>query len=415
MPHPLCCPARAQILTGQYAQNNGVRSNHGDHGGYASLEDPEHTLPVWLRDAGYHTSFVGKYINGYHPGRGIPPGWDRWDATVRLGYKRFLQYDGRTVSRPDGYHTDYVTKHSEDEIAQLAADDEPFFLWTSFYAPHGICSLAQEAGCDTPPPVERRFANSFANVRAPFLDKPSFNEADVSDKPRVVVRRGLVDVAAAEHLFLQRIRALASVDRGVARIVTALRQAGELDDTVIAFTSDNGFLFGEHRYQGKTLAYEESVRVPLLIRGPGIEPGSVRGHTTAMIDLAPTFADLAGAEPGVTVDGESLIGLARRPRAGRGPHAAGAGRHPRPRPQRAGLGVPRVRTDRYTFVYWLKTGFVELYDRQRDPYQLTNVADDPAYATTLAELADRTLAPGELLGRVLPHRLRPAALRLRLR
>ena len=100
------------------------------------------------------------------------------------------------------------------------------------------------------------------------------------------------------------------MDRAVAEIVTALREAGELEDTVIAFTSDNGFLYGEHRYQGKTLAYEESLRVPLLMRGPGIAPGSVRTRTTAMIDLAPTFADLAGAEPLVPVDGESMVDLA---------------------------------------------------------------------------------------------------------
>jgi arylsulfatase A-like enzyme len=393
-PHPLCCPARAQILTGQYAQNNGVRSNHGDHGGYGSLADPEHTLPVWLEDAGYRTSFVGKYINGYHPGRGIPPGWERWDATVRLGYHRFLQYNGRTVTRPPGYHTDYVAKHSEDEIAQLAADDEPFFLWTSFYAPHGICSAAQEIGCATPPPVEKRFANSFEGVRAPFLDKPSFDEEDVSDKPKAVIRRGRVDAAEAQQLFLQRIRSLASVDRAVARIVTALRATGELDDTVIAFTSDNGFLYGEHRYQGKTLAYEESLRVPLLMRGPGIEPGSVRDQTSAMIDLAPTFADLAGADPDIAVDGESLVGLARSPEPDTDRTLLVQAGIRGPDPYGLDWEYRGVRTDRYTFVYWPKTGFVELYDRELDPYQLANVAEDPAYADILGELTERTRVLG---------------------
>ncbi len=397
-PHPLCCPARAQILTGQYAQNNGVHNNHGERGGYASLKDPERTLPVWLRDVGYQTSFLGKYINGYHPGRGVPPGWDHWDATVRLGYRRFLQYDGRNVTRPPSYHTDYLAKHSEDEIAALAAKDEPFFLWTSFYAPHGICSLAQEAGCATPPPVEERFANKFADVRAPFLDKPSFNEDDVSDKPKAVIRRGRVDPAAAQHLFLQRIRSLASVDRAVARIVTAVRDAGELDNTVIAFTSDNGFLFGEHRYQGKTLAYEESLRVPLLIRGPGIEPGSVREHTTAMIDLAPTFADLAGADPQVEVDGESLIGLVRDPEPGADRTLLVQAGIRGPDPSGLVWEYRGVRTDRYTFIYWLKTGFVELYDRERDPFQLGNVADDPGYAEIQAELADRTRSLGSCSG-----------------
>jgi N-acetylglucosamine-6-sulfatase len=397
-PHPLCCPARAQILTGQYAQNNGVRSNHGDHGGYQSLEDPDHILPAWLRGVGYHTSFVGKYINGYRAGAGVPAGWERWDATVRLGYHHYVQYDGRTVTRPPGYHTDYVANHSVSEIRDLAATGEPFFLWSSFYAPHGICSPTQEIGCKTPPPVERQFARSLPHVRAPFLDKPSFDEDDVSDKPKAVIRRGRVDVAEMEHLFLQRVRSLLSVDRAVARIVAALRDAGELDNTVIAFTSDNGYLYGEHRYTGKTLAYEESLRVPLLMRGPGIEPGRVLDQTGAMIDLAPTFAELAGAEPSVPVDGESLVELARdpHPTADRTLLVQAGIRGPDPH----GLDweYRGVRTGRYTFVYWLKTGFVELYDRRTDPYELSNVARDPRYAVIVSALADRTRELGDCSG-----------------
>ena len=389
-PHPLCCPARAQILTGQYAQNNGVHSNHGDHGGYASLDDPEHILPVWLQDVGYRTSFVGKYINGSHPGRGIPSGWEHWDATVRLGYKRFLQYDGRSVTRPAGYHTDYVAQRSTEEISELAADDRPFFLWTSFYAPHGICSSAQEIGCRTPPPVAPGFARSFPKLRAPFLDKPSFNEADVSDKPNAVIRRGKVDPAAAQRLFIQRIRSLASVDQAVAEIVAALQEAGELEDTVIAFTSDNGYLYGEHRYQGKTLAYEESLRVPLLMRGPGIESGVTLGATAAMIDLAPTFAELAGADPLLPVDGESLVDLTRNPTPTEDRTLLVQAGIRGPDPRGLGWEYRGVRTGRYTLIYWLKTGFLELYDRKRDPYELSNVADDPRYTAILAELVDRT-------------------------
>ncbi len=397
-PHPLCCPARAQILTGQYAQNNGVRGNRGQHGGYQSLDDPERTLPVWLRDAGYRTSFVGKYVNGYHPEMGIPAGWEDWDATVRLGYQHFLQYDGSAVSQPEGYHTDYVAEQTTEEIAALAADDKPFFLWSSFYAPHGICSATHEIGCSTPPPVAPEFAHSFRGAKAPFLDSPSFNEPDVSDKPKVVTRGGKVDLAKAKRLFLQRIRSLASVDRAVAEIVTALREAGELEDTVIAFTSDNGFLYGEHRYQGKTLAYEESLRVPLLMRGPGITPGSVRTRTTAMIDLAPTFAELAGAEPLVPVDGESMVDLATG--AGTGEDRTLLVQAGIRGPDRRGLGwdYRGVRTDRYTFIYWLQTGFAELYDRARDPYQLRNVADDPRYAETIEELVSRTRELGTCSG-----------------
>ncbi len=388
-PHPLCCPSRAQILTGQYAQNNGVRGNRGKYGGYRSLEDPEHTLPVWLNDAGYRTSFVGKYVNGYKRSMGIPDGWENWDATVRLAYRGFEQYDGSKARRPGGYHTDYVADQSTAEIGRLAAEDQPFFLWSSFYAPHGICSATHEVGCANPPRVAHRFANKYRGVHAPSLRKPSFNEKNVSDKPRYVTKGGKVDRHKVQRLFKQRIRALASVDLAVARIVKALRRAGELDDTMIAFISDNGYLNGEHRFQGKKLAYEESVRVPLLIRGPGIPAGTVLRQTTAMIDLAPTFADVGGAEPSVTVDGQSLVELAQQP-AGRDRTLLVQAGLSGPDPQGVGWHFAGVRTNRYTLVYWFTNGFVELYDRRRDPYQLHNVAEVRRYAAPLDELARRT-------------------------
>jgi N-acetylglucosamine-6-sulfatase len=393
-PHPLCCPSRAQLLTGQYAQNNGVRGNRGAYGGYRSLVDPEHTLPVWLNDAGYHTSFVGKYVNGYQKSMGIPAGWEDWDATVRLAYRGFMQYDGTAARQPNGYHTDYVAEQSTQEIERLAADDEPFFLWSSFYAPHGICTATNEVGCAKPPEVARRFADKYARVRAPSLDSPSFNEKNVSDKPRYVIKDGKVDRRKAQRLFTQRIRSLASVDLAVATIVKALRGAGELEDTVIAFISDNGYLNGEHRFQGKKLAYEESVRVPLLIRGPGIPAGTVLRHTTAMIDLAPTFADVAGAEPTVPVDGQSLVELSSQPEGMDRTLLVQSGLSG-PDPLGLGWHFAGVRTDRYTLVYWFTNGFVELYDRRRDPYQIHNVADLPRYSQTLQELALRTR---ELIG-----------------
>ncbi len=397
-PQPLCCPSRAQLITGQYAQNNGVRHNRGLHGGYQSLDHPERALPVWLREAGYRTSFVGKYINGYKTRMGKPPGWDTWDATVRVGYHGFKQFDGSEQTAPPGYHTDYVADRSVQEIERLAADDRPFFLWSSFYAPHGVCTIRKEVGCSAPPEVSPRFSRKYAGVRPPALDSPSFNEPDVSDKPPYVYRGGKVKPAKARRLFIQRLRALASVDQAVEQIVAALRRAGELDNTVIAFTSDNGYLIGEHRYVGKTLAYEESLRVPLLMRGPAIPRGAVHDGTTAMIDLAPTFAELAGAEPLLPVDGESLVGTA--------PDGAPADDRTLlvqsgmvgSDPQDLGWDYRGVRTDRYTLIHWLTTGFVELYDRRRDPFQIRSVADDPRYAEILDELASRTRELGECSG-----------------
>ncbi len=287
-----------------------------------------------------------------------------------------------------------MAERSVEEIERLAADDQPFFLWSSFYAPHGICSAKNEIGCAKPPEVAHRFADKYRGVHAPSLESPSFNEKDVSDKPRYVTKGGKVDRDKVQRLFKQRIRALASVDLAVARIVKALRQAGELDDTLIAFISDNGYLNGEHRFQGKKLAYEESVRVPLLIRGPGIPAGIVLRQTTAMIDLAPTFANLAGAEPTVTVDGQSLIELVRQPEGQDRTLLVQAGLSGQD-PLGVGWHFAGVRTNRYTLIYWFTSGFLELYDRRRDPYQLHNVANVPRYAAPLAELARRTR---ELLG-----------------
>jgi arylsulfatase A-like enzyme len=393
-PQPLCCPARAQILTGQYAQNNGVRDNSGPHGGIRAFEKAAPTaLPVWLQQAGYRTGFVGKYLNAYTEQHGPQPGWEWFNPTVRglFDYRGFGQYDDGELTEPAGYHTDYLADESADFIAGAASDDRPFFLWASYSAPHGTCRGDATGTCSAPPIPAARHQERYDGVRAPFLDDPAFNEADVSDKPRQVTSRGKVSTRAVQRLFAQRIRALAAVDDAVAATVRALREAGELDRTLIAFTSDNGFLFGQHRYVGKILGYEEAVRVPLLLRGPGIPEGVQRRQTTAMIDLAPTFADLAGAGPLVPVDGRSLLPYARgnarqRDRTllvqagARGPH----------RERKRAWMFRGVRTDRYTYLRWSDSGFVELYDRQRDPHQLRNLARDPRYSAIERILASRT-------------------------
>ncbi|MEJ7774647.1 MAG: sulfatase [Nocardioidaceae bacterium] len=396
-PHPLCCPSRAQILTGQYAQNNGVRGNSGPYGGYPVF-DPETALPVWLQRVGYRTALVGKYLNLYKSSYGEETGWDRWNPTVRglYQYRHFTQFDEGTLTREVGYHTDYVADRSvrliEDFSGGSAADEKPFFLWSSFVAPHGMCLPGEDQGtCLVPPRAAPEYRRSFSGVRAPFLDSPSFNEADVSDKPRTVTKQGRVDPAVMQELFTARIRALASVDDAVADIVGALRRSGELERTLIVFTSDNGYLFGEHRYTGKILGYEESVRVPLLMRGPGVPKGVGRDQTAAMIDLAPTFAALAGAAPDVVVDGKSMLPWlqADRDQSGR-TLLVQAGIKGLDLSSR-GWWFRGVRTDRYTYIVWSATGFAELYDRRRDPYQLNNLAGDARYALIEAELYRRGL------------------------
>ena len=404
-PQPLCCPSRAQLLTGQYSQNNGVRTNSGPYGGYKQLQT-QTALPVWLQEAGYHTAMVGKYLNGYKAAdaisAGIEVGWDHWDPTIRAiyQYQGYTQYNDGAPIKPRAYHTDYVAKRSADLVTEMAAEGTPFFLWTSFVGPHGRCPVKQEAGgCRYPPVVAQRHRGLYQKLSARVRAKPSFNERNMSDKPPFLARRSKVSPAHIDELQRARAGALAAVDEGVARIVASLRASGASANTLVVFTSDNGYLLGEHRYQGKILGYEEAVRVPLIMAGLDVPRGAESSQVTAMIDLAPTFADLAGIDPLVQVDGRPIDlqrGLsATEPDDRNLLIQAGAfsiKRFP------SGWWFRGVRTSRYTYVRYEDDGFVELYDRARDPFELRNLADDQRYAKVRTELAERTVLLGDCAG-----------------
>jgi N-acetylglucosamine-6-sulfatase len=225
---------------------------------------------------------------------------------------------------------------------------------------------------------------------------PSFNEEDIADKPSSLRDAAPpMSEAQIEQLELDyqgRAGSLLAVDDHVAKLVRVLRETDQLDNTLIVFLSDNGWLQGEHRVTGdKFLPYEESLRIPLIVRGPGVRAGrTVRGQVSN-VDLAPTLLDAANARPGRRMDGVSLLPTIRR--AARPPERAlqiealaplFAGEIPINAWDRPYSGV---RTDRYTYVVWTETGELELYDRRTDPYQLTNVASDPAYAAIVTRLA----------------------------
>jgi arylsulfatase A-like enzyme len=212
----------------------------------------------------------------------------------------------------------------------------------------------------------------------------SLNEADVSDKPAGIRGRPLLTparLAAVEEHYQQRLESLLAVDQGVARIVAALRAARELSRTYVIFTADNGFFHGEHRIPtGKVLPYEPSIRVPLLMRGPGLPRGRVTSAAAANIDLAPTIAAMAKARAGRVVDGISLLPIAR----------GGAGVRGRELVIESGQGArfTGLRNDRYLYVEH-STGEQELYDLVTDPAQLQSRHADPAYAAVKATLAAR--------------------------
>ena len=395
-PHPVCCPARAEILTGQYAQNNGVRSTGGINGGFPALRSPHNTIGPWLQDAGYRTGLVGKFLLKYSWGRdGAQPGWDWWDPTI-VGvhaYTSFTQANnGEPVAVTDGYITDYVDGRVRDLVDAWAPGDRPFFIWESFVAPHEAI-LPGDSRLSRPPIPAPEYAGTRAGIPNIALSAPSFNEADVSDKPGRIQRRPLYGQAGIDRLqavFEGRQEALQSVDDAVAGLVQHLDDLGELDNTLIIFTSDNGFLLGEHRYLGKLFGYEEALRVPLLMRGPGIAPRQVSDRVVTTTDIAPTILEAAGATPGRRVAGRSVLdaGSADTYAADQAVLIQ-AGNKNRARVGQPGWWFRGVRIGRYTYTRWYD-GFEELYDRKRDPSQLTNIADEPAFLPVLLTLRQTT-------------------------
>jgi arylsulfatase A-like enzyme len=466
--YPLCCPARATFITGQYAHNHDVRGNFFPYGWYG-MKNRGNILPAWLQRAGYRTALVGKWLNGYGAldAHGeVPTGFDVWRGLLDVSAYDYFNFvmnaDGRLrtwgdadfarklvefarievtprtnpgipevlaelarvmgpgpysywgTERPGDYSPDVTGRITERLVAAQARSRDPFFIWWSPAAPHRedvATTIMGRPGAD-PRPAPRHAARS-KRYRLPR--PPSFNEADVSDKPSNVRDRAAplteADVAQLQLDYEGRAGSLLAVDDHVGRLVATLRRTGQLRNTLIVFLSDNGWLQGEHRIPGdKYLPYDESLRIPLIVRGPGVRAGRrVRGQVSN-VDLAPTLLDVARARAGRRQDGISLVPVLRR----------------RSRPPRRALSIEAlaplfegsftgvndwdrpyrgVRTDRYTYAVYTETGDQELYDRRRDPHELRNVAADPAYARVKARLAGRLERLAECRGRAC--RVRP--------
>lgn len=381
---PLCCPSRATFLTGQYGHNHGVMSNHPPEGGYSAFDDSG-TLPVAMRRAGYRTGYVGKYLNGYQaqarqdPST-IPPGWSYWHALVggRM-YKYGMNDNGRLRHygrRARNYQTDVLARYSRHFIRQASRGRRPFFLSLMTFAPHTETGRRLAPNPRSAP----RHRGAFSRARLPR--SPSFDEADVSDKPQSVRSRPRLDDDARQAILDQyraRLASLLAVDDAVKGIVAALRRSGELRNTLIVFTSDNGFLLGEHRLRGKVELYEEAARVPLVMRGPGVPRGVTRPQVVGNIDLAPTIMDVAGATPRRLPDGVSLLPMARNATRGRDRSLLLENRR-----------SAAVRSSRHMYAEHA-SGEQELYELLADPFQLESIheADDPGTEAVRARLAAR--------------------------
>ena len=387
-PHPLCCPARAELLTGQYAQNNHVQHNVGPYGGFKRLREGS-TTATWLRDAGYSTAFHGKYLNGYGAQDPRQPGWTFWDPLVRGTYSftDFTFWNNR-LSRQrrfvDSYVTDVLARRTNASVRRFAAADRPFFIWASHVAPHAAVT---SRGWGPPIPAARH-RGLFRSAQPPALAKPNFNERNMADQPSKLRNRNPVSTDRARHQFRQRIRSLQAVDEAVASLVRTLAETGELTNTWIFFTSDNGYSLGEHRYFGKNFLNREQLEVPLLVRGPGVGQGTTSRLPATLVDLAPTFADLAGVTPGLVTDGRSFRrNLLGRDQPWRDTQLIQTGTHRR---STQGWEFRGVLTRRYSFGRDPQTGERFLYDHAVDPYEVRNLARNPAYAGVVAELARRT-------------------------
>lgn len=453
-PYPLCCPARASFLTGQYTHNHGVWTNRKAFG-FNALDDAS-TVATDLVDAGYRTGFLGKYLNGYgpeppHDGSSedsffyVPPGWHDWRGAVGSLYGAGLHVEGGTYNffdtalnhngalRDHGgvYQSRLFGHQTRDVLAGMARSPRPFFLWASYVAPH----IGGPREPDDPEPIVRADGEEIA-VKTPArprdvrgvldaqLSGPlgAVREDDMSDKPEFLRQMPTLndaEVEALEEVTRQRAESLYVVDEQVGQTLEALEDLGELDDTVVVFTSDNGYFLGEHGlFQFKRLPYQSALRTPTILTGPGIPAGEERTDPILTTDFAPTFLDLAGARTDRVMDGVSVLDAAHDgDRGWTRPVLTEAGpnwlRHPAVLDEGPGGPSKRrftqgLRTPRYLYVEHA-TDEQELYDLRRDPLELTSLVDRPALQPVrqrLATLLDELrLCAGDSCNRPLPEEL----------
>jgi N-acetylglucosamine-6-sulfatase len=394
--NPLCCPTRATIMTGLTSGHNGVWWNAdappigGAFAGFTHNGDQNRQIFGWLHASGYTTALVGKFLNGYHV-NGVSwrmPGVDDWQAFAGVddtpaqvegtgcnagGYWNTCYSNNGVLEHPAaGAYSTTTSGDKAVSFIQSADPQKPLFLYYAPRAPHG------------PTTPEPKYAAACGNVRP--INAPSLYRQIVNGPGYM---EALAPTSAAEQAFAQGVwikdcQTLLSVDDQVARIIGALTSTGRLHNTLIVFASDNGLLLDEHRWRGKIVPYDESIRVPIVIRDDARIPGNLDGSTisdmVSSLDYTQTFLDAAGvARSGL--DGESMLPLAT---GGNGweTQAAVLIEHA------GGPQVPAycgVRTASAMFTQYA-TGEYELYDLRSDPYEMFNVAHDPRYGSLLLSL-----------------------------
>ncbi len=426
-PNPLCCPSRASFLTGLYSHNHHVYSHEKPYG-FGAFDD-HLTVGTVLNQAGYQTALVGKYLNGYGAQPSlvtggpsvtyVPDGWTDWMVSIEhrwpkgspyvggtYDYRSFTQnVNGHVLSNRGKYSSNVVGSQVRSLLGKYGETGHPWFVWATPVAPHfggpkepddpesyrgasGYLSRFQTPA--RPDWVKGRFDSSLRRAPGVRADGQP-EEQDIADKPEYfrkvpemvgVERRRLLEVER------QRAEALFAWDVQFGRIVKTLKQTGQFKKTVIVFTSDNGYFLGEHRQRtGKIKPHEPSLRVPLVVAGPGI-PHGVRYAPISTVDLTATIVDLAGAAPLPGQDGLSKVPAFTKDRPWTVPVVTEGLQHLQ---RTAAGGFPQgltemgLRTGRYAYFRYT-TGEGELYDLFTDPLELRNRYDDPAYADVRRDL-----------------------------
>ena len=410
----LCSPSRSSFFTGEAAHNDGIKSNKPNKGGgWETFKQEEaNDLPVWLKTAGYRTALIGKYENGYGAGKPprlasaaywanalngwfgigtpdkqhwVPQGWDVWYAFTKVRYYDYTINDNGKLLDFGHAATDYSTDVLKDRAVRFIKDQAgsaaPFFMLIATKAPHG----QGEEGQKEPAIPSPAYANAFADTKLPKT--PAYDEEDVSDKPPFVARSPRLNDALKDQIetsYRAELQSLWSVDDLVGSVEDALNGAGKLDNTLIVYTSDNGYVYGDHRLFGKNSVYEPSIRVPLVVKGPGIPRNETRDQLVNNLDVAATIQEVAGLNPGTPPDGRSLMPILLDAHAPwrsailvEGGNDVG----------KADKRYAAVRTATRKYVRH-GDGFEELYDLAADPYELDNKVKDPRYAGDAAMLRD---------------------------
>jgi arylsulfatase A-like enzyme len=353
---PLCCPSRGSILTGRYAHNHGVTDNQKPY-----VLDQDATLQRHLHDAGYRTGFVGKYLNGWDPTRN-PPHFDRWSLFSPLefahGYRNNLFNINGAMKTVKTYSTDYLAKRSRSLLRWFETDDaSPWLLAVWPFTPHG------------PFVAERQYQKTKVGR---WARSPAVLESDRTDKPAYLQTK-FRSLKTAGNIRKKQLRMLLSVDDMIEAIRKQLGKLGEREQTLVVFTSDNGYLWGEHGWIDKRLPYTNAIRVPLLIRWAGHLPGGkADGRMVTNLDLAATLFDAAGVSPAHELDGRSLLDQWQRSRLFFEYWTNAESIIPTWR-------SIRTPSEQYMETYDEPTGEVvsrEYYDLVNDPFQLTNLLGD---------------------------------------